>query len=458
MAGWCWHPWWEPVYLLLLLASVAFNFQVSRLIVRHRARSRALLALGITGNLGALLWFKYAGFIAINLEGVVQTPVALQSIVLPLAISFFTFQQIAFLVDCHRGVAQAHRLLDYLLFVCFFPQLIAGPIVHHQEMIPQFRQPRDAATRLSDVQVGLTVLVIGLFKKVVIADELAEVATPIFAVAEAGGTLSMQDAWAGALCYTFQLYFDFSGYCDMAIGAARLFGIRLPENFNSPYRSRSIIEFWRRWHMTLSRFLQEYLYIPLGGNRKGPRRKLVNLMLTMLLGGLWHGAGWTFVFWGGLHGTYLIVNHLWQGHGGALRTGLLGSRIYPAVSWLLCFTAVVLAWVFFRADSFAGAMHLTTALFSVPATGESALALAGSTPLGLPMLVFAMLIAFFLPNVQTWMAGQRVVLTARNIQAPRWAWQPGAGWAIATALLGGAALYKMLYMPNKVSEFIYFQF
>jgi len=264
--------------------------------------------------------------------------------VLPLGISFFTFQKIALLADAYEGKIQSLNFLDYALFVLFFPQLIAGPIVHHSEAMSQF-QTR-GPVQASVIAMGLTIFAIGLANKVLLADSLAVYATPQFDAAAAGAPLSFLAAWSGALAYTLQLYFDFSGYTDMAIGAALLFGVRLPLNFNSPYKARNIIDFWRRWHMTLSRFLRDYLYIPLGGNRHGKLSRYLNLFITMLFGGLWHGAGWTFIFWGALHGFYLAINHGWEAllarfgagdvnPGGARR---LGAQV-------VTFLAVVVGWV-----------------------------------------------------------------------------------------------------------------
>ena len=453
------YGWWEPVYLLLLGGSVAGNFLLAATMARRPALSKSLLVIGVSGNLAALAWFKYAGFLADNLSGLLGFAPGSFDIVLPLAISFFTFQQIAFLVDCHRGIAHEYNLLDYTLFVCFFPQLIAGPIVHHKDVIPQFSALRGQTYDSDNLRIGLTVLLIGLFKKVVIADGLAEVATPVFAAADAGEEVTPAAAWIGALCYTFQLYFDFSGYSDMAIGAARMFGIRLPENFNSPYKSRSIIDFWRRWHMTLSRFLQEYLYIPLGGNRKGPARRMINLMITMLLGGLWHGAGWTFVFWGGLHGAYLMINHGWQSYGGGFRERLAAAPGYGLFAGALCFLAVVIAWVFFRAETFAGAQTMLTAMVAfgdLPVGFGKAKELVSAS--SLLLLALAAVIAFTFPNVQSWMAREQLVLTSRDISAFRWSWERTAFWGVAAAIPAVIALYKIIYLQNRVTEFIYFQF
>lgn len=298
------YGWWNPAYLTLIGASILVNYglgQRLRLANYHSrsAMKSATLMAGIVINLGLLGYFKYMNFFVDTAADLFGTGFTLERIVLPLAISFFTFQQITYLVDTSRGLAEEYGFLHYTLFVTFFPQLIAGPIVHHSEMMPQFVRKDLCKFRHRNLAIGMSIFALGLFKKVIIADNVAVFGTPVFDAANAGVTLSFIEAWGGALAYTFQLYFDFSGYSDMALGLARMFGIRLPLNFNSPYKAVNIVEFWRRWHMTLSRFLRDYLYIQLGGNRKGVTRRHANLMATMLFGGLWHGAGWTYVAWGG---------------------------------------------------------------------------------------------------------------------------------------------------------------
>jgi len=355
------YGWWNPAYLGLMLGSILFNYAMGALLAggRDASHTRFLLALGVACNLFVLGYFKYANFFVDNFNGLIGSSYHLETIILPLAISFFTFQQITFLVDASRGETREYNFLHYSLFVTFFPQLIAGPIVHHREMLPQFAKDSIYRVNQSSLAIGVAIFLLGLFKKVVLADGVAAYATPVFAAAESGEVITFFEAWAGALAYTFQLYFDFSGYSDMAIGIARMFNIHLPLNFNSPYKAVNIIEFWRRWHMTLSRFLRDYLYFPLGGNRKGPSRRYLNLMVTMLLGGLWHGAGWTFVAWGFMHGLLLVINHAWHG----LRRYLgsePGSLGLPGrgVAWLVTFLSVVVSWVMFRAESFDSATNI----------------------------------------------------------------------------------------------------
>ena len=311
------YGWWNPAFTFLLLASIAFNYSVGTALAREHARRRAasgswLLGVGVCANLGLLAYYKYANVFIQGGNAVLGTGWQIESIVLPLGISFYTFTQIAFLVDAHRGEAGEFDFIRYGLFVTYFPHLIAGPVLHHKEMMPQFALAQTYRPHWANLSVGLTILAIGLFKKVVLADGVASFASPVFKAASEGASVTFLEAWVGALAYTFQLYFDFSGYSDMAIGLSLLFGVKLPLNFDSPYKAANIIDFWRRWHMTLSRFLRDYLYFPLGGNRKGPARRHLNLLITMVLGGLWHGAGLTFVMWGALHGFYLIVNHAWR--------------------------------------------------------------------------------------------------------------------------------------------------
>jgi alginate O-acetyltransferase complex protein AlgI len=323
---------------------------------KPRQSAFAVLVFALAVDLSLLGYFKYANFFIGATNDLAGTSFAPEAIVLPLGISFFTFTQITFLVDVYRGIAREYNFIHYLLFVTYFPHLIAGPVLHHKQMMPQFADPKTYRWSTDGIANGLTVFAIGLAKKVVLADSLATFARPVFDAVEKGVSVSFFEAWGGALAYTFQLYFDFSGYSDMAIGLSLLFGVTLPVNFCSPYKAHSIAEFWRRWHMTLSQFLREYLYIPLGGNRYGVLRRNLNLMITMLLGGLWHGAAWTFVVWGGLHGAFLVVNHGWSGLVERLNLPFRGeSGVARFFAICLTFFCVVAAWVVFRAQSLHGA-------------------------------------------------------------------------------------------------------
>src|SRR5882762_5895735 len=341
-------------FVLLLLASIAFNYGTGYLLIERKLNARMRLAgltAGVTGDLLVLGTFKYAGFLAANLDALFSAGLAV-NILLPVGISFYTFTQIAFLVDAYRGKVAGYALPHFALFVTYFPHLIAGPILHHRDIIPQFERSESKRPDPHLILCGLIIFAIGLFKKTCLADGIQ----PLVLQAFGPNAPTFDQAWIGALAYTFQLYFDFSGYSDMAIGISLMFGIFLPLNFNSPYKATSIIDFWRRWHMTLSQFLRDYLYIPLGGNRHGSALRYVNLMITMALGGLWHGAAWTFVVWGALHGAYLCINHAWSNYGPTI--GPRFTRVANAAGLILTFLAVVIAWVFFRAPDLPTALSV----------------------------------------------------------------------------------------------------
>jgi D-alanyl-lipoteichoic acid acyltransferase DltB (MBOAT superfamily) len=370
------YGYWNPAYVGLLLGSIvcnyAFGMWIAKAGVQHAsARKKHVLIFAIAANLALLGYFKYANFFLSSANGLAGTNFSLGDIILPLGISFFTFTQIAFLVDTYQDKVKEYNFIHYVLFVTYFPHLIAGPVLHHKDMMPQFAHTATYRINWDHVATGLLLFTLGLCKKVLWADSLAPFATAIFDGTQHGmltGTLpTIYEAWSGALAYTLQIYFDFSGYTDMALGIALMFNIRLPINFNSPYKSTSIIEFWRRWHITLSTFLRDYLYFPLGGNRHGKWRRYLNLLATMLLGGLWHGAGWTFVIWGALHGAYLTINHLWR--------EMVSERLFRrAPAWLgiltggtLTFIAVVAAWVVFRSENMTQALVILKAMFGIAA-------------------------------------------------------------------------------------------
>jgi len=343
------YTYWRPLYLLLLLSSIGINYLLGLQLSRYPKRSTLWVAL--TFNLGLLAYFKYDLFFLSWFGVQTETPS-----VLPLAISFFTFQQISFLVDTYKGETDEPSLIRYGLFVSFFPQLIAGPIVRHKEIKHQLSS---IAFDRENITFGSVTFIIGLGKKLLIADQLAPLTNHFFFLSSPHDFLS---AWLAALCFGFEIYFDFSAYTDMAIGVARIFGIKFPENFNSPYQSTSIIEFWRRWHITLSFFLRDYLYIPLGGNRKGTPRKMFNLLATMILGGLWHGANWTFVIWGMLHGIFLIINHGWR-YIQKIMPIRVPQQISFSLSWALTFTSSISAFVIFKADSIQTALNIWKGMF-----------------------------------------------------------------------------------------------
>lgn len=356
------YGWWEPYYLILIAGSVLFNYMMAHAIAR-RPDVRWRVWIGVTVNLAILAYTKYSGFVVLNLTTVFGANWEPLDIALPLAISFFTFQQIAYLIDVARGEALPEPLVRYALFVTFFPQLIAGPIVHHSDIMPQFARALDSKRPpWPDLILGAAVMSIGLFKKVVLADKMSFWSDRVFGLTASALEPSFLDAWIGTLCFSLQIYFDFSGYSDIALGLALMIGIRLPLNFFSPYQAGSIIEFWRRWHMTLSRFLRDYLYYPLGGNRLGPARRSVNLMVVMALGGLWHGAGWTFILWGLLHGTYLLLNHALRSLFGYIDTPHFLGRI---LSRLVVFILVAVSWVLFRAESLRDAVEMYQGLIGM---------------------------------------------------------------------------------------------
>ncbi|MDD2767471.1 MAG: MBOAT family protein [Methylococcus sp.] len=473
------YGWWNLAYVLLLLASIGFNFAAGyriSLTPEGSAARRWMLAGAVAADLALLGYYKYANFFVRAANDLAGMHWSLEEIALPLGISFFSFTQIAYLVDAYRGRAREYRFAPYLLFVTYFPHLIAGPILHHGEMMPQFARCREDRRVAEDFAAGFTLFLFGLFKKTVLADGIAPYAQDLFASAQ-GQPPMFLESWIGALAYTFQLYFDFSGYSDMAIGLSQLFGIRLPVNFDSPYKAADIADFWRRWHMTLSRFLRDYLYIPLGGNRCTAWRHSLNLFLTMLLGGLWHGANWTFVAWGALHGAYLVLNHGWR----ALRIRL-GWGADPVsgpgriAARSLTFAAVVFGWVLFRADSLATAAGIVHGMLglnglALPASLENGafgarLAADGwrfsASPLlhgAGPVLWIAALalVCIAMPNTNQIFARFQPSLNASvgDLSESRfWQWRPSVTWALLAIGIGVVAVCSI----SELSEFIYFQF
>ena len=470
LASLVFYGYWAPQYLLLLCGSIGANYLVGRTISERKNRGAdkacfRLLLMAVTGNLLVLGYFKYANFMLGAVGSLAGTSLPVLDVVLPIGISFFTFTQIAFLVDCFEGKVKEQDPINYALFVSYFPHLIAGPVLHHAEMMPQFAERKTYRFCAENFAIGTTFFVIGLFKKVVLADGIQPYVGPIF---DGGGSPHFFAAWGGALAYTLQLYFDFSAYSDMAIGLSKIFNVDLPLNFNSPYKSRNISDFWRRWHMTLSRFLRDYLYIRMGGNRGGKTRRYVNLMVTMLLGGLWHGAGWTFVIWGGLHGFYLVINHAWA----ALRRGALSAIpdfgvLGRASSVLLTFLAVVVAWVFFRATSFEAAVRVLRGMSG--ANGllvPSELWLAPLLSLGfeasgaasidwrqIGWIVSLLGIAWGFPNSQEWVGRCLVGRSGDGVAA-----RPYGRWFAIGASVPLLLLLTVINGSRGVSEFIYFNF
>ncbi|ULO09256.1 MBOAT family protein [Paenibacillus sp. 19GGS1-52] len=415
------YGWWNVRYIPLILLSIAVNYIVGRRLVSSTTRRSVILFVGIGFNALLLGYYKYADFFIVNWNGLIGAHVPILHLLLPLGISFFTFTQIAYLVDAYRGRVQEYKLINYILFVTFFPHLIAGPILHHKDMMPQFERLRNKVWNWSNVLSGALLFCIGLAKKMLIADTLAS-------YANSGFTSATQfiDSWVACLSYTFQIYYDFSGYTDMAIGVALLFNIRLPQNFNSPYRATSIQDFWRRWHITLSHFLRDYIYIPLGGSRRGFWTAIRNVLITFLIGGIWHGASWMFILWGLLHGGGQAVQHIWKRWGRPLPLGLC---------WLLTFGFINVTWVFFRAHNLQQAGRLLRGMLGINGLGLSTLA---ESILVLPVLAVLLLVMLTSPN-----------LTERLSKlTPNW----------RTSLFMAVLFMISLLFFNRITEFLYFNF
>jgi D-alanyl-lipoteichoic acid acyltransferase DltB (MBOAT superfamily) len=462
------YGWWNPPYVVLIGASVLANFWIGKWCCPETSGigaggRKALFYLGLALNLGALGYFKYANFFVENINSVLGVSFNFGKVILPLAISFFTFQQIVYIIDAYRGGNRRYSFAEYAFFVLFFPHLIAGPIVHHYELLPQIARERWKPVRWENLQVGLTIFAIGLFKKMVLADGCGEYASPLFNAAAGGTVLATPTAWLGAIAYTLQLYFDFSGYSDMAIGLARLFGIRLPINFSSPYRSSSMIEFWRRWHITLSRFLRDYVYIPLGGSRKGVVLRYSNLLITMLVGGLWHGAGWTFIAWGAIHGVCLIINHLFR----AMTDGFFKARpkavkIFTPFAWALTMLAVIVSWVFFRSPDFGTAANILGSMFPFQSVESSVvtpqLKLLLNDDVFFYWLLIVSGIALLAPSTQQYLRNYDPTLDPPPGGGGRIipAWRPSAIHGIILGVMIFMTIRR--YFSLTPTEFIYFNF
>jgi alginate O-acetyltransferase complex protein AlgI len=460
LASVAFYAYWKPADTFILLGTIVFNYFGAGFISTYRDPWRkVLLAVCVAANLSLLIYFKYFDFLATNIGALVGIHVAARHIVMPIGISFFTFTQIAYLVDCYKSRSYERAFGNYTLFVTIFPHLIAGPIIHHAQMRPQFGRLRTESVSTDMIMMGVVIFIIGMAKKVLLADNLVSGADAVFNAADHGLQLGAASAWIGTIAYTLQIYFDFSGYSDMAIGLGLMFGLRLPINFDSPYKSKSIIEFWRRWHITLSAWLRDYLYIPLGGNRTGEFGRLRNVFVTFLLGGMWHGAGWTFIIWGALHGTYVVANHIVRGlrpqSDPAADAGVMG-----VAKQLLTLLFVMVAWVFFRAKSVSGAWMVLKGMIH-PAQHTQGVEWGGA------MLLFWMAlagaIALFAPSTQQLthytaklteplvMGGQSLLTSLRSSRI-----QLGAmtGTAILCGVLFAAAL-ACIWRPV---IFIYFNF
>jgi D-alanyl-lipoteichoic acid acyltransferase DltB (MBOAT superfamily) len=429
------YAWWDVAYLPLILGSILFNYTIGSLLAesdelkKRMVSKRSILVFGLAGNIALLGYFKYMDFFLGSLNAALGTDLPLLHIVLPLGISFFTITQIAFLIDAYEGLVEERKLLNYALFVTFFPHLLAGPILHHKEMMPQFDRVRSKVLNYKNLALGLFLFFIGLFKKVVIADPFSAIAKAGFDVAP---TLGLAEAWATSLAYTLQLYFDFSGYSDMAIGLGLMFNIRLPVNFNSPYRATGVIDFWKRWHITLTAFITTYVYTPIlrSFRRITFAKSLVAVFVAMFISGVWHGAGWTFVVWGSLHGAALVINHVWRKRKWKM----------PAVlGWLITFNFVNFSFVFFRAREWSDAVKVLKGMCGLTGVDFSRHALAAVQGRDQLLLLAAAL---------------TMVLATRNSVQMADTFRPG--WK-SCLFLAVAACYALFNM-SRVSEFLYFQF
>jgi len=425
------YSWWNIKYLPLILISMFVNYAIGTALSNNLTPKykKHLLIFGIVFNVGLLGYFKYADFFIQNINFIANTDIPLLHLALPLAISFFTFQQIAYLVDSYKGETKEYDLLNYMVFVSFFPQLIAGPIVHHKEMMPQFEDKNNKKISYKNITAGLFIFAVGLFKKAVIADSLSPYVAQGF---DFSTHLGFLEAWSTTLAYAMQLYYDFSGYTDMAIGSALLFNIRLPINFNSPYKAVNIQDFWRRWHITLSRFLRDYIYIPLGGNRKGRFRTYYNLFITFLIGGIWHGAGWTFVFWGFLHGIGMVVHRIFKE---------LGYSMNRFAGWFITFVFVNVTWVFFRAKEWDDAIKVLKGMVGLNGwmLPENKNIFFGADNYITLMVLFGAMFAALL-----WQNSMQMLSNLK----------PG----LKTAVVGGGVFAFSTLFLTRVSEFLYFNF
>lgn len=451
LASFVFYGYWDVKYVPLLFGSICFNYFIGGQLDKH-TKSKFWLVVGLGINILLLAYFKYTDFFLTTINDINGAQIFdLPHIVLPLGISFFTFTQSAYLVDAYRKEAAPHNFLTYCEFVTIFPHLIAGPIINHKNMLPQFTAQQTFHINIENIALGLSLFVMGLAKKVLIADQLAPIATNVF---NRAASLTFLEAWIGAFAYTFQLYFDFSGYSEMAIGLGLMFNLKLPTNFNSPYQAKSIIDFWRRWHMTLGLWVKDYLYIPMGGNRHGEFAKMRNLFLSMLIIGLWHGAGWTFIIWGGLHGVFLMINHQWR---------RFKFNLPNAINWGLTFICVLVCWVFFRANNLEDALSILYAMINLhnialPATGfigthlsflssYGILFIPWSMPVSIARTTFSIIVLYIILNL----CPNPQVLLSKLQNRPR-------PMKFLAFVLGFVFALTLFAVGQVTSEFLYFQF
>ena len=447
LASLCFYCSWNYSYLPILLSSIFINYLSCKWIISNNQSGHTWrLIVSISFNLILLCFFKYVNFFIVSINDVSGNNLPLFNIFLPVGISFITFTQIAVLVDAYRGKIEAITFTHYCLFASYFPYIVAGPILRQQELLPQFTDIKRYRINPENFAIGISIFIFGLGKKLLIADTLGATTWPLLAA----DNPQLFQAWLGMLAYTMQLYFDFSGYSDMAIGVSRLFGFKIPINFNSPYKAINISEFWNRWHISLSQFLKNYLYISLGGNRKGQLVRYRNLMLTMLLGGLWHGANWTFVIWGGLHGLYLCIQHGWKFlH---KNRDQKPSAASVAASRVLTFVAVMVAWVFFRAPDMASAFAILAGM--VGGNGISVI-----TALDLQaysILAVSAVIAFWMSNTNEFFLSDdnQETTSVSSFSIFRVDWSPNLRWGLAVGLIFALCVLSI----DEAKDFIYAQF
>jgi D-alanyl-lipoteichoic acid acyltransferase DltB (MBOAT superfamily) len=417
------YSWWNISYLPLILGSIAFNFSIGRLLGSRPTKS--ILTIGVIGNISLLGYFKYTDFFIENYNWALDSNTPLLNLVLPLAISYFTFQQIAFLVDSYRGETREYGLLNYCVFITFFPQLLMGPIVHHKEIIPQFQKNINLKIKWEHVSLGIFIFAIGLAKKTLLGDPLTDFAQNVFDHAE---DLSMVEAWYASLSYVLSYYFDLSGYADMAIGIGKMFNINIPINFNSPYKARNFSEYWKRWHMTLSRFLGDYVYKSLGGNQRYSSIVYMNIMITFFVSGFWHGAGWTFVVWGALNGAFVVMAHMMK---------KAKIRINYYIAWSLMFLGLIITRILFVSDSFSDAWHVAYTLFDITNLRFSDLPYADGWLQTLYILIGLSLTLFFKNSIEI----------SQNFR-------PNIKYTTYTVVLLSFSILTF----SKAREFLYFQF
>lgn len=429
------YGYYNKWYLLIVISSLIVNFFIGNMIHKYNSeiiKRKVFLILGITFNLGLLGYFKYYDFFINNVNKVFNTNFKIFNILLPLGISFFTFQQLSFIIDSYRGTNIKYNFLNYSLFITFFPQLVAGPIVLPTEMLPQFDDEKNKVINYDNMSRGLYLFAIGLMKKVFIADTLAIIANAGFSNPS---SLIMLDSILTSFGYTFQLYFDFSGYCDIAMGIGLMFNIKIPLNFNSPYKSTNIKEFWNKWHITLGRFLTNYLYFPLGGSRLGKVRTLINLFIVFLVSGIWHGAGWTFIIWGALHGISMVIHRLWS---------YTGKKLPKVLGWFITFNVVNILWVFFRASSVKQASLIIFKMFNISTLSQgfssSFISVINSSFKLKLCIILAVLITFLASKAKTIVDNMKFNITTNIV------------------IISYLIISIFIILSSKVSTFLYFNF